>query len=269
MNILAGGFALRQRLRAFSTVFDLLDDIEYRAIETPDDLDDVFRLRYRAYRARNYMEPRGDGQCHDELDEEANTRIFGVYQAGRLIASIRIHLLERPEHKSASMRVFPEVLLPHLAQGRRFIDSSRFAIDPDLDAGNGHLHYITMRLSVLACVHHRVDYSLSLVRPTHGAFYRRYFGFEQWAEGRTFPGLTFPVNLYSADIAAVHDHVLDRLPFLNSLPAEQRLLFDREAGKRSCYSVRSTARLAVAAIERRRAAGTALGIAVGEVAAFA
>lgn len=200
------------------------------------------------------MEPRPDGLCYDRLDQAENTRIFGIYQHGELISSIRVHLLERPDQDSASMKVFPEILRRKIAEGSRFIDSSRFVVDPDSESVGSMLHYVTMRLSVLACVHHQVDYSLSLVRPAHGAFYRRYFGFEEWAGGRNYPGLVFPVNLYSADIASVHERVLNRLPFLHSLPAERRLLFDHEAGKRSCYSVRSTARLAAEAFRRRNAA---------------
>jgi len=241
----------------YLNVFDLLDEIEYRAIENPDELAEVFRLRYRAYRSRNYMEYRDDQQCRDRLDEEPNNRIFGVYLNGELSASIRIHLLERPGQASASMTVYPDILEPRLAAGYRMIDSSRFVVDPDRERENHLLHYAAMRISVLACVHHRADYSLSIARPQHGAFYRRYFGFEAWGEGRRFPGLTFPVNVFAADCAAVRDRVMARLPFLESLPSERRLLFDREAGKRACYSVRSTARLAVEAMGRRIAAAAA------------
>ena len=265
MNVLPGNFAFRQRIRAHKSVFNLLEEVEYRAVETQDDLEDVFRLRYKAYHSKGYIASRADKQCFDDMDGEENSRIFGIYRNGELISSIRIHLIEKIGQKSPSMHVFPEVLERKINEGSRFIDSSRFVIDPALDIGADNLYFVVLRISVLACVHHQVDYSLSLVRPSHGPFYRRYFGFDPWAEGGTFPGVTFGIDLFSANIAKVHDRVLHRLPFLHSLPAERRLLFDREIGKRSCYSVRSTARLAVEAIDR----GQTLSETGGAVPAFA
>lgn len=231
--------------RNFDEVFSALDEIEYRIIEDIDDLEDVYRLRYRAYRAKGYMDPRDDGKCFDDLDEVKNVRIFGVYFQEVLVASIRVHVLNQNNLLSPSMLVYGDTLIKKIEQGNTFIDSTRFTLDPEFELGVKMLHFLTMRIPILGCEYHKADYSLSLVRPTHGAFYRRYFGSKLWGKDRVFPGLTFPVDLYSGAVAPMRDVVLKRLPFLNSLPVEQRILFDEDFGRHCCNCARSTARLAV------------------------
>src|SRR5665811_2426747 len=102
--------------------------------------------------------------------------------------------------------VYADALSTKIDDGCSFVDSSRFTIDPEYSSENKFLCFVTMRLSVLACIFFDVDYSLSLVRPSHRAFYMRYFGFQTLAEGRRYPNLNFPVNLYACDTIKAKDH---------------------------------------------------------------
>ncbi len=224
--------------------FELLDEVEVRKARNGDDFEDVCKLRYKAYRAKGFVEESRHGKCHDELDQSENVNIFGLYIGGEIVSTIRIHHLQSLNDPSPSRLVFPDIIEPKLAQGVTFIDSTRFTIDPEFDARGGALHFITVRLSVLACEYFDADYSLSLARPAHGGFYKRYFGFEEWGRERFFPGLKFPVNLFASDVNAVRQDVFHRLPFLNSLPKEREILFDDHCGRQCCYSAQTTARIA-------------------------
>lgn len=224
-----------------------LEELSYRRIVDIDDMEDVFRLRYKSYLSKNYMNKSLAKKCSDYFDEMENCSIFGVYLKGKLVSSIRVHYLDLYNMGSPSFGIYGDKLLGKILDGAVFIDSTRFVVDPDIDFSTRMIPLMTMRLSVMACQFHDADYSLSLARASHGAFYSRYFKFAQWGQGRVFPGLKFPVDLFSSDVKAVQEDVLNRQPIMNSLPVERRILFGDDGHNVGSYSVHSTAKLALAA----------------------
>lgn len=255
---------IEKNIIKYSNVFDILDDIEVRCIRNNEDMDDLYRLRYKAYKSKNYIAEREDHMCFDNLDNLENSYNFGIYKNNRMVSSIRIHLLSDKNRNSPSMFVYDDALSTKIDDGCSFVDSSRFTIDPEYGSENKFLCFVTMRLSVMACIFFDVDYSLSLVRPSHRAFYMRYFGFKTLAEGRRYPSLNFPVNLYACDTMQAKDRVMQRLPFLNSLPCERRQLFDQQSSQKCCFTVQTTASLAANEILKKASVSIA-----GEKLAFA
>jgi hypothetical protein len=237
--------AARKNARAFSGVFDLLNRIEYRRIESSEEKEDVLRFRYNCYRSSGYIDENPDRICTDSFDSAPNVTTFGVYEEGRLLSSIRVHYVDKENTASPGVLCYPELLNPMLERGVRFIDSSRFTIDQDVRAIQGSLHFITLRLPILACVYHDVDYSLSVIRPAHGAFYKRFFSFDTWSDVRDYPGLYFQIQLYAGHIASVSKPTLKKLPFMASMESERKLLFSREESRKACFVARPTAELAL------------------------
>ena len=72
---------------------DPLEHVDYRLAETPEEKDEIYRLRYRAYLREGAMLPSESGRVTDHYDDAANTWIFGVYVHGELYSSIRISVL--------------------------------------------------------------------------------------------------------------------------------------------------------------------------------
>ncbi len=212
---------------------DPLDQVDYRLAQTPEQKDEIYRLRYRAYLREGAIRPSTDGRVIDQFEDAPNAWTFGVYFQGELYSSIRVSVLTSEWRMSPSVELFGDVLHPELDKGKVIIDSTRFVADPEKARNFPELPYVTVRLGSMAGVHFNADYGLAIVRPEHQAFYRRVFLHETWCEPRSYPGLVKPVGLMAAHLPTVRDRVLARYPFLRSSAFERRILFDRGGGRPS------------------------------------
>jgi hypothetical protein len=218
---------------AFGRNSDLLDQVDYRLAETPEEKEEIYRLRYRAYLREGAIQPTSDQRVTDQFEEAPNAWTFGVYFQGELYSSIRVSVLTSEWRMSPSVELFGDVLHPKLDQGLVFIDSTRFVADPEKARNFPELPYVTVRLGSMAGVHFNADFGLAIVRAEHQAFYRRLFLQETWCEPRLYPGLVKPVGLMAAHLPTVRERVLARYPFLRSTAFERRMLFERSGERRS------------------------------------
>jgi hypothetical protein len=218
---------------ALGRTSDPLDQVDYRLAQTPEEKDEIYRLRYRAYLREGAIRPSTDGRVIDQFEDAPNAWTFGVYFHGELYSSIRVSVLTSEWRMSPSVELFGDVLHPELDKGKVIIDSTRFVADPERARNFPELPYVTVRLGSMAGVYFNADYGLAIVRPEHQAFYRRVFLHETWCEPRLYPGLVKPVGLMAAHLPTVRDRVLARYPFLRSSAFERRTLFDRGSGRRS------------------------------------
>src|SRR3984893_4034272 len=212
-------------------VWDPVDQVDYRLAETPEEKEEIHRLRYRAYLREGAIRPSAAGRVSDQYDDAPNAWTFGVYLQGELYSSIRVSVLTSKWRMSPSVELFGDLLHPKLDQGLVFIDSTRFVADPSKARNFIELPYVTVRLGSMAGVHFNADYGLAIIRPEHQAFYRRVFLQETWCEPRLYPGLVKPVGLMAAHLPTVRERVLVRYPFLRSSAFERRMLFEG-AGER-------------------------------------
>ncbi len=206
---------------------DPLEHVDYRLIESPEDKDTIYRLRYRAYLRERAILPSESQRVTDCYDDLPNTWIFGVYLHGELYSSIRISVLTSEWRSSLSSDMFADVLHPELDRGRVIVDPTRFVADPDKSRRFPELPYVTVRLGWIACAHFNADIGLANVRLEHRAFYRKVFLQKPLGEPRLFPGLIKPVGLMAADYKAIREQVFQRFPFMRSSAFERRMLFQR------------------------------------------
>lgn len=211
----------------------LFERIDYRLVETPEDKDLIYAMRYRAYLQGNLIAPTEARRVTDRYDDAPNAWIFGVYVDGELCSSIRIHLLTSEWRTSFSTEFFGDILNRRLDRGEIFVDPARFAADPEKAQRFPELPYLTVRLGYLACDHLNADTGLALVRPDHQAFYRRVLLSETISEPRVFTSFSGSksVVLMASDFRAVRERILARFPIMRSSAFERRMLFDR-AGQR-------------------------------------
>jgi hypothetical protein len=207
----------------------LLDEIDYRPALTPEEKDEIYHLRYRAYVREGAIAASSEERVTDKFDDLPNTWTFGVYRHSELYSSIRITVVTPEQRHAPTVDVFGDVLHPELDKGRVFIDSTRFVADPEKARNFPELPYVTVRVGSMAGVHFNADYGLAPVRPEHQAFYRRVFLHETWCEPRLYPGLVKPVGLMASHLPTVRERVLARYPFLHSSAFERRMLFQRPA----------------------------------------
>lgn len=205
----------------------LFDRIDYRLIESPEERDSIYLMRYRAYLHGGLISPSDSLRVSDPYDDAPNAWIFGVYIDGELCSSLRVHVLTSEARMSYATELFGDVLHPRLDRGEVFVDPARFVADPEKSQRFQELPYLTVRLGYLACDYFGADTGLSLVRAEHQAFYRRIFLSSTIAEPRAFPNVTKKVALMASDFRNVREKILARFPIMRSSAFERRMLFDR------------------------------------------
>ena len=206
----------------------LFDRVDYRPVETPEEKDSLYLMRYRAYLHGGLILPSESQRVSDRYDDAPNAWTFGIYVDGELCSSLRLHVLTSEWRMSFATELFGDVLHPRLDQGEVFIDSARFVADPEKAQRFPELPYLTLRLAYLACEHFNADTGLALVRAEHQAFYRRVFMSEAIAEPRSFPGFLPKVSLMASDYRNVREKVMTRFPIMRSTAFERRMLFQRD-----------------------------------------
>jgi hypothetical protein len=207
----------------------LFDRVNYRLIETPEERDSVYLMRYRAYLHGGLISPSDSRRIIDRYDDAPNAWIFGVYLDGELCSSLRLHVLTSESRLSYSTELFGDVLHDRLDRGEVFIDPARFAADPEKARWFPELPYVTLRLAYLACDHFNANTGLAMVRTDHEAFYHRVFLHEALTEPRAFPGWhSKKVVLMASDFRALRERVLARFPIMRSSAVERGTLFERE-----------------------------------------
>jgi len=206
----------------------LFDRVDYRPIETHEEKDQLYLMRYKAYRHGELIPPSKSERYSDRYDDAPNALTFGIYVDGELCSSVRLHVLTSEQRMSYTTDLFGDVLHPRLDRGEIFIDPARFVANPEKAQRFPELPYLTLRLAYLACEYFNADTGLALVRAGHQSFYRRVFLHETIAEPRPFPNALVKVALMASDFRALREKVLARFPIMCSSAFERRKLFQRD-----------------------------------------
>jgi hypothetical protein len=206
----------------------LFDRVDYRLIETPEEKDLIYLMRYRAYLHGGLISPSDTLRVTDRYDDSPNVWLFGIFVDGELCGSFRLHVLTSEWRDSYTTELFGDILHPRLDRGEVFIDPARFTADPENARRFPELPYLTVRLAYMACDYFNADTGLAMVRTDHQAFYRRVLLSETISEPRPFPGWdTKKVILMASDFPKVREKILARFPIMRSNAFERRMLFDR------------------------------------------
>jgi hypothetical protein len=192
-------------------VIDALKRVRYKVMTDGQGLEEVYRLRYKCYRAERSIAENERGIMADPFDETPNCVHVAVEMEGEILASVRLHIASKLSPLSPTMDVFPEIL-DDIKRGQTVLDSTRFVIDPAARKQRVPLHFLVLRIPFLATMFYDIDLALAPVRAEHSAFYRRYLGYELAVEPRRYPGLKKPVQLLTAKVREQRDAVLARTP---------------------------------------------------------
>jgi hypothetical protein len=192
-------------------VIEVLKHCRYRVLTEEKDLDEVYRLRYRCYRAERSIAENARRLMVDAFDATTNCVHVVVEIDGKILASVRLHLVSKLSLTSPTLEVFPEIM-QNLYRGQTVLDSTRFVIDSMARKQRVPLHFLVLRIPFLATTFYNVDMALAPVRAEHAAFYRRYLGYELAMEPRSYPGLKKPIQLMTANVQEQRGAVLARTP---------------------------------------------------------
>jgi hypothetical protein len=218
-SAVASPLSFVERIQAF------LDRVEYKRVETDEDREAIFRLRYDAYLREGAIQPSFGRRLSDRYDDLDNAWIFGVRVDGRLCSSIRIHVGNREFPDMVASDIFGDFVRPELAAGKVIVDPTRFVVDPAVAGGLPELPYVTVRLGHMAAEYFDADIVLATVRQEHRAFYKRVFGHVSVCEPREYPLLIKPLGLMMLDVNASRPIINSRYPFFISSPDERAQVF--------------------------------------------
>ena len=234
------------KISGFSAgVMRFLENIEYRRIDNADDLEDIARIRYKAFTMVG-LAPQNGTMLIDELDFKPNAHVMGIFFDEQLVSTIRVHHVTAAQRDSVAVSHFPDVMNPMLDAGQTFIDPVRFAADPDIMREYPALPYLTLRVATMATDYFKTDYCLSVVKPNHRAFYKRIFNSHPLVEPRFFEKYDSFIELHASNAHVELQKIYERFPFFNSQPCERRLMFaPRDELFMPPLTVRPTARYAL------------------------
>jgi hypothetical protein len=228
-------------------LLEILDHVEYRRVETHEDMEAVARMRYRAYKLANILTLSG-AKLIDAVDFDDHAYIFGVYFDERLISTVRIHHVT-PEHRVSITRdMYPKEIDAFLDSGMTLIDPVRFAADPDIIGEMPALPYLTLRIASMAADYFDADRVLQLVSPQHAPFYKRVFSADTVVPAQNGVGkYNIPLTLMATRTRETRAALYERFPFFVSEPYERRMMFLRSESMGSTpLTILPTARFAAA-----------------------
>ena len=102
-------------LSSFSqNVLALMERVEYRRCESGEDIEAIYRLRYKAYRQNGFLAENASQMMSDELDDAPNCYRFGVFIDNELVSTVRIHHITKEQPYGPIMSVFGDILTPRL-----------------------------------------------------------------------------------------------------------------------------------------------------------
>ena len=209
------------------SVLEIIEKVDYRRPETPEEREEIFRLRYDAYRHEGAIEPSLSRSFSDRFDDLDNAHIFALYFEGELVSSIRLNISTPDCPELPALGVFSDILAPEIAAGKTLIDPTRFVVAPRFARAVPKISYAAVRVGWMACEYFQADWVLATVRVEHQAFYKRMFGHKVMSEPRTYPTLKKPISLMGLDYFAAREKVHQRYPFFRSTFFERRMLFER------------------------------------------
>jgi hypothetical protein len=204
---------------------EILSRVEYRLMESAEEREEVYRLRYRAYLNECAVEPNEAERIEDKFDHMSNSWVFGLYVEGMLASSIRISVSMPGTTLTPAVEAFGDILEPEVAKGKIIVDPNRFVADPARTKRIPELPYLTVRLGYVACGHFHADIGTATVRKEHQAFYRRVFLQDVLCPPRPYPSLTKPLSLMAAHYPSVRDRIFRRYPYFRSSAPEREKLF--------------------------------------------
>src|SRR5258705_3058446 len=92
----------------------LSDRVDYRLMETPEEKDCIYLMRYKAYLHGGVTAPSESQRVSDHYDDAPNAWVFGVYVDGELCSSLRLNVLTSECRISGPADLLADVLSPRL-----------------------------------------------------------------------------------------------------------------------------------------------------------
>lgn len=186
--------------------------------------DEVYSLRYKAYRSESAIEKSPSESFKDEYDDQPNHILWALTEDEKVVGSIRTTWYEPSlDYTIPEMKSYGEDIARTIPPETRLLSGNRFVTDPTRAIRSAHYVMLLLRhYMVVAAI--KCDWAVCAVRLNHLPFYRRVLRLERASEGRIYPGLTCSMNLMVCDFRKNIDKVYEANPILRPHGYERVLL---------------------------------------------
>lgn len=166
------------------------DAVRVVRAETPALRDQVYALRYRAYRRVEAIAENLDERFSDAYDRKPNAMPYLLLAGDIPAGSIRACVYRPGEDFGLpAFETYREEIASQIGLDKRIVESSRFvfadeAFDVTLD-----LQYHLYRMIAANALVHNADWVITAMRRRHVPIYRRLFGAQRLSEPKPYYGL--------------------------------------------------------------------------------
>ena len=180
-------------------------EIVVREATGQDELQAIFRLRYKSYLRKGYIPSNPDGIMLDEWDELSTTTHFVAMENGQVIGAVRVVI---DSTKGLPMdRVFPEVINQLRKRGRKLAEASTLVV-AEVQSGSRRKLWVKLCKALWEEAEaRRIDDLCIAVTQNHLCFYRRLL-FESMGKGRHYKSLNgilaYPLRVRVAEVRIRH-----------------------------------------------------------------
>jgi len=186
--------------------------------------DEVYALRYRAYRSVQAVAECKAERFEDKYDHQPNHVLWALTEHDKVVGSIRTTWYDPTEPwQIPEMDGYGDDVRASVPEGKRLLSGNRFVIDPDRMNADAQYAIFLLRHHMLVA-HRRADWALAAVRSNHLPFYRRVLRLERVSEGRNYPGLSSIMYLTACDFSKHIDSVYLNNPAVRPRGFERVLL---------------------------------------------
>lgn len=155
-----------------------------------EEMKTIGAFRYRCYLAEGMITPQAQKSFVDEYDGLSNAHVFKVSLCNQIVGTIRLHILNKASHTSATMAAFTDILMPKINAGQTLIDGARFAIAPELGPLRLAVARRTLGLYAKIAELNDATYGVAAVAEDRVKIYNKLYGFTKLSEPRSYNGLT-------------------------------------------------------------------------------
>ena len=163
--------------------------------DTPDTRIQVYRLRYRCYRAKGAISERSDKQFRDSFDDKPNSFSFLVHDgSAEPLATVRVTAVvpNRGWRDSPACRVYAGDPEFEAVRRESFVEANRLCFASESRSES----FIRLVGSMGAVAeHYGVEWVAACPRVEHVLVYRRLFGFRPLADPRRYFGASSETQL--------------------------------------------------------------------------
>ena len=178
---------------------------------TEGEMEDVFRLRYRAYRTINAIPESEEQRFTDEYDLLANTICFALVRGTKLLGSIRLLTSACGGKNLTAYLAFPDSIQLSFCEYTRIIEANRFVVDPAWETGKEfRCQFYLFKALIAVSLAFDAEYYIGAVRGNHIPFYQRVVFMEPISQPAVYPGLSVQMTLLGGHFLTNYRKVLDR-----------------------------------------------------------